>query len=158
MACGADRIADYAISETFPDVHTIISVSSSVTLRVVCLHVIDATSACMHPGQQARPQQWRLLPQRRLALPLAAVSLALAAAPLLRRLPGRLPLMSGAARKPPVLPGTPERAAHIRRPTQPQRLDAGRPVLRAVPVALPEVADAPPAVERELVAPTGLPF
>lgn len=118
MACSADRIADYVIA----DVHTIISVSQCVTLRVVCPDGIDT------PVARPRREPPYLVPPHRVALPLAAAALALAAPPLLRRLPNWLLPSGSISRDRPLLPGTVKRAAPIRRPLEPPRLSAGRPV------------------------------
>lgn len=171
MACNADRIVKYGISGTFSELPAFVSISRSVSLRVVCIQVIDAA-----PGGRPDQEERRLLPLRRqalpmtvasLAVPVIATSLAVAAAPLLRRLPARLLSLRSGARERTILSGGAKRAAWLEPPAKPRRLAAAWPVSgaeeevwpadRSVPVALTDVAGALPTAERELVAPAGVP-
>lgn len=170
MACRTECIVDQMVFGTRADLPHVVSVSQSISLRVVCIQVIDAATAT--PRQEDR----RLLPLRRQALPatvaslvvpVAAASLALAAAPLLRRLPDRLP-PPGASRERPMLSGITERVARLRRPPQPLSLAAGQPALEpaneadisidaTIAALMVEGDGASPAPEREPLALAGAP-
>lgn len=171
MACRAECIMDQMVLGTRADLPTFVSVSQSISLRVVCIQVIDAATAT--PRQEDR----RHLPVRRqalpaavasLALPVAAASLALAAAPLLRRLPDRMLPRGVASQARPLLSGVSARVARLRRPAEPLPLDAGQPVAdpdeemdtsidAAIAALMVEDDSASPAPERTLLAIAGAP-
>lgn len=116
-------IADDAFAGTVSDTHTVISITRCTIIRVAC-----ATDT---PPERSRRDPRHLVPQRRLALPLAAASLALAALPLLRRLPNRVLEPGSFIRERTLLPGITEQTARMRHAPQPRRLDAGSSALAA---------------------------
>lgn len=132
MACDTARFVDYVTPGVRSDLPAIITVSRSVSLRVVRIQVFDAVPARDRQEDRSPLPAHRLtLPMAiaRVAVPVAAAGLALAAAPLLRRLPDRLLPLGAASHVQPVLPGTMERAVRMHHSSAPLPIAAGEAVM-----------------------------